>query len=135
MRHFLLDTGPLGDHLNKRRGVHIRVRTESARGNRVGICPPVLAEFVYGIENSATRDFNMDVLRIGLPALRVWPFDIRAAYEYGRLAAELRRIGRPMQPIDIMVAAVALTLGSCTVVTKDSDLSAIPGLRVENWSS
>ena len=38
-----------------------------------------------------------------------------------------------MQTIDIMVAAIALTLGSCTVVTKDSDLSSVPGLSIEQW--
>jgi len=66
---------------------------------------------------------------------RCWPFDRNAAEEYGRLAAELRRIGRPMQQIDIMIAAVAFSLGNCTVVSVGSDLAAVPGLRVENWTS
>ncbi|MCZ2341773.1 MAG: hypothetical protein LC104_08250 [Bacteroidales bacterium] len=44
-------------------------------------------------------------------------------------------IGRPMQVIDIMIAAVARTLGNTTVITKDSDLAAVPGLRVENWAT
>jgi tRNA(fMet)-specific endonuclease VapC len=39
-----------------------------------------------------------------------------------------------MQQIDIMVAAVALSLGNCTVVTDDTDLIAVPGLSVENWA-
>jgi tRNA(fMet)-specific endonuclease VapC len=39
-----------------------------------------------------------------------------------------------MQQIDMMVAAIAMTLGNCTVVTTDSDLSAVPGLSVENWA-
>jgi tRNA(fMet)-specific endonuclease VapC len=34
-----------------------------------------------------------------------------------------------------MIAAIAFTLGNCTVVTKDSDFSAIPGLTVENWAA
>jgi tRNA(fMet)-specific endonuclease VapC len=38
-----------------------------------------------------------------------------------------------MQVVDIMVAAIALSLGGCTVVTMDSDLSAVAGLPVENW--
>lgn len=40
-----------------------------------------------------------------------------------------------MQQIDIQIAAIALTLGNCTVVTTDSDLSAVPGLPVENWTA
>jgi tRNA(fMet)-specific endonuclease VapC len=39
-----------------------------------------------------------------------------------------------MQQVDIQVAAIALTLGDCVVVSRDSDLSAVPGLTVENWS-
>jgi len=38
-----------------------------------------------------------------------------------------------MQTIDIRMAAIALSIGDCTVVTTDSDLSAIQGLLVENW--
>jgi tRNA(fMet)-specific endonuclease VapC len=105
-----------------------------ARGNRVGIGTPVLAELVYGLEQSTSRDLNMQRLRTALSAWRVWPFDNKAAFEYGRLAAELKRIGRPMQQVDIMIAAIAFSLGNCMVVTADSDLAAVPGLPVENWA-
>jgi tRNA(fMet)-specific endonuclease VapC len=37
-----------------------------------------------------------------------WPFDRAAAREYGILFAELRRIGRPMQQMDIQIAAIAI---------------------------
>ncbi len=40
-----------------------------------------------------------------------------------------------MQQIDIQIAAIALTIGNCVVVSKDSDLKAIPGLDVEDWSA
>ena len=40
-----------------------------------------------------------------------------------------------MQQIDIQIAAVALSLGSCAVVSADSDLAAVPKLMVENWTS
>jgi tRNA(fMet)-specific endonuclease VapC len=45
-----------------------------------------------------------------LPQFTIWPFDHQAAEEYGRIAAELRRSGRPMQVVDMMGAAVALSL-------------------------
>ena len=60
--------------------------------------------------------------------------DAAAAFEYGRLAFELKTIGRPMGQNDIMIAAIALSLGNTTVVTMDTDLSAVPGLTVENWA-
>jgi tRNA(fMet)-specific endonuclease VapC len=96
---------------------------------------PVLGEIVGGVEASATRDANWDALCRGLALLVLWPYDSAAAWEYGRLYAELRRLGRPMQQIDIQIAAIALTLGNCTVVSSDSDLTAVPGLTVENWAT
>ncbi|HBI44693.1 MAG TPA: PIN domain-containing protein [Planctomycetales bacterium] len=135
MIRYLLDTGIAGDFLDRRHGVHDRARAEVARGNRVGIALPVLAELAYGIEWSASRDRNMQRLRLALATWTVWPFDHKAAFEYGRITAELRRIGRPMQVIDVMIAATAFTLGKCTVVSRDSDLFAIPRLNVENWAN
>ncbi|HVX15368.1 MAG TPA: type II toxin-antitoxin system VapC family toxin [Pirellulales bacterium] len=57
------------------------------------------------------------------------------AEEYGRIFAELRRLGRPMQQIDMQIGAIARTLPGCIVVSKDSDLLAIPGITVENWEA
>ena len=74
-------------------------------------------------------------MRRGVSELVLWSYTNDAAHEFGRLYAELRRIGRPMQQIDIQIAAIALTLGDCTVVTTDSDLTAVPGLRTENWAA
>ncbi len=135
MRRFLLDTGIAGDYVARRRGVYERAREAVARGDRLGIGVPVLAELWYGVENSATRDRNAERLRRVLPDLVVWPFTERAAEEFGRLAAELRRAGRMIGRTDIMIAAIALSLGNTTVVSADSDLAAVPGLTVENWAS
>jgi tRNA(fMet)-specific endonuclease VapC len=135
MRRYLLDTGPAQDFNNNRNGVRERVDAERHRGHRIGICTPVLGELWAGLEGSATRDRNLHRLRFGLSRLILWPYDDRAAEEFGRIFAELRRIGRPMQQIDIQIAAIASALGECTVVSGDSDLSAIPGLTVENWAT
>ncbi len=39
-----------------------------------------------------------------------------------------------MQDPNIQVAAIAMALGNAVVVTKDSDLRAVSGLDVEDWS-
>ncbi|MCI0462603.1 MAG: hypothetical protein L0Z62_37105 [Gemmataceae bacterium] len=82
-----------------------------------------------------TRARNGPRLRHALSRLVAWPYDNKAAEEYGRLFSELRRRGRPMQQIDIPVAAIALSLGDTTVVRVNSDLVAVPGLTVENWAT
>ena len=93
----------------------------------------IVAEIAFGIEASVSREKNMQRFLSALPSFAVWPFDQEAAFRYGLLAAELRRTGRPMQVVDIMVGAIALNLGDCKVITTDSDLLSIPGLTVEKW--
>lgn len=100
----------------------------------IGTALPVVAEMLGGIEFSQTRERNLLILNRKLSLFRLWPFTLEVAREYGRLFAELRRNGRPMQVIDMMVAATARTLTDCIVVTTDSDLSAVPGLKVEDWT-
>jgi tRNA(fMet)-specific endonuclease VapC len=39
-----------------------------------------------------------------------------------------------MQLVDMQVAAIARSLGNCTVVSTDSDLADVPGLVVEDWA-
>jgi len=134
MRRFLLDTGIAGLYIDRRKGIYERAEAEVARGNRVGICLPGLAELAFGVEWSKSRTRNLQRLQQARAAWKFWPTTEDAAFEYGRHAAELRRIGRVIQQNDTMIAAIALAMGNCTVVSMDTDLAAVPGLRVENWA-
>jgi tRNA(fMet)-specific endonuclease VapC len=97
--------------------------------------PQVLGELWSGIAGSSNQQRNTSRLRHGLSRLILWPYDLAAAEQFGRIFAELKRVGRPMQQIDIQIAAIAFALGNCTVVTEDSDFVAIPGLAIENWAN
>jgi tRNA(fMet)-specific endonuclease VapC len=134
MNRFLLDTGIASDYVNRRAGVFERASESVRSGARLGISSPVLGELWAGVRYSDSPDRNVPRMARQLTDFAVWPFDKAAAEEFGRLYAELRRLGRPMQQIDIQTAAIALTLGNCTVVTKDSDFAAVPGLHVADWS-
>jgi tRNA(fMet)-specific endonuclease VapC len=45
----------------------------------------------------------------------------------------LKRTGRVIGQIDILIAAIPISLGDCAVVSSDKDMVVIPGLVVENW--
>lgn len=135
MTRFLLDTNSASHYINRRHGVFERARTDVAKGNPIGIGIPVLAELVAGIERSISRERNMHSLKVALASLRLWPMDEAAAFEYGRIHAELARLGRPIGTIDMMIAAIAMAIGNCTVVSTDGDFRAVPGLNLEDWRS
>lgn len=131
---YLFDSGAMTGFLDRHTSFAERVRAERNAGSRIGTAVPVVGELFYGLQFSASREKNIARLRRGLSELVIWPYDLAAAEEYGRIASELRRIGRPMQTIDVMIAAIAMSLGNCTVVTTDRDLESVPGLSVQNWN-
>jgi tRNA(fMet)-specific endonuclease VapC len=133
MRRYLLDSGVLSDYVSRRNDVVERVKEATHRGIHVGTATPVVGELFAGAEYSTSRVKSLDRLRHALATMVAWSFDRSAAREYGRIFAELRRIGRPMQQIDIQIAAISIVIGQCTVITYDSDLEAIPRLKVQNW--
>jgi tRNA(fMet)-specific endonuclease VapC len=135
MTRYLLDTGIAADYIHQRNQVFAHAKTLIARGDVVGIGIPVLIELVHGMERSTSRERNrLRLMRI-LPALRLWPVDEQVAFQCGLLLAEQSKRGITLQFSDAMIAAIALTLPSCVLVTKDSDFAVIPGLIVEDWSA
>jgi hypothetical protein len=70
---------PRAGFYNNSNGIRERAAAERHRGNRIGICAPVLGELWAGVEGSATRDRSIQRLRHGLSRLILWPYDDRAA--------------------------------------------------------
>ena len=134
MRRNLLDTGIAADFIYRRGNAYSRAKAAQLQGGRIGIGLPTAGELLGGAEFSNTRNRNLPAIQRGIADFFLWPLDRAAAEEYGRLYAILRRSGRIIQQIDMQLAAIALSLGNCTVVTKDSDFAAIPGLKIEDWS-
>jgi len=133
-RRYLLDTGIAQDYQDRRGDVRSRVLALRRIGRRVGICTPVLGELWSGVEFSSSGERNRASLLEALRTLSIWPYSPEAAAEYGAIFAELRRTGRIIQQIDMQIGAIARTLPNCVVVSKDSDLLAIPRITVENWA-
>jgi predicted nucleic acid-binding protein len=69
MKRFLFDSGIANDYINPRNNVRERAHAEVAKGSRIGTCVPVLAELLFGIELSTSRDKNMDRLHRALCSL------------------------------------------------------------------
>jgi tRNA(fMet)-specific endonuclease VapC len=135
MKRYILDSGIASDCINHRRGIFERIREARRRGITVGIATPVLGELLGGVLSSISHERNLARLRHALSMWVLWPFDYGAAEAYEEIFAELRCRGRPIGQIDMQIAAIALALGSCTVITSDRDLSVAPGLNVENWAA
>ena len=56
-----------------------------------------------------------------------------AARRYGELRAHLERLGTPIGPLDLQIAAHALALGVTLVTNNLREFDRVPGLHAENW--
>ena len=93
MTRFLLDTGIAGLYMARQRGVFERAQAETAKGNRIGIAGPVLAKLAYRAEGSPLRERNLRTLQRALDVWKLWLPDVKASFEYGRIAFVLKAAG------------------------------------------
>jgi tRNA(fMet)-specific endonuclease VapC len=61
------------------------------------------------------------------------PWDRTVSADYAALRAGQERRGKTIAPIDLLIAAHAISAGA-TLVTNDSAFTQIPGLPVEDWT-
>ena len=94
-----------------------------------------VCELQYGVENSKRPVENKAVLDRILMDLEIHPFGEAAAPYFARLRATLKRAGKPIGPMDTLIAAHAVQLGACLVTNNIREFSRVPGLKIENWVS
>ena len=82
---------------------------------------------------SATPLKNLAKLTPFLSQFTSLPFDSEAAYEFGRIRADLAKAGTPIGPYDLQIAAIAL-VGRLILITHNTrEFSRIAGLQLEDW--
>jgi tRNA(fMet)-specific endonuclease VapC len=131
-----LDTNVVIAVINQRAaGVRQRLMKTLHEGTIVGIPTVVLYELWYGIKKSARAQQNTDALD-GFLALDVtpWPFEPEDAEEAGDLRAALERLGTPIGPYDMLIAAQARRRGAILVSANKNEFSRVPGLQTQDWT-
>lgn len=100
---------------------------------QLAISSITLAELMFGVENSGNRLGNLENVLNFTRRVSVLFFDDKAAMEYGKLRAELRRSGTPIGPNDTLIAAHARSIDATLVTNNTQEFNRVQDLRVENW--
>ena len=95
-----------------------------------------ILEICYGAYKKENPRKYIDFLEKNvLPRVRVLSFDETAARIGGKIRAGREKTGKPVSPLDLQTAAIALANG-CTLITGNTrHFEDISGLEVENWIS
>jgi len=131
-----LDTNIIVAVINQRAAaVRQRLMKTLHDGTIVGVPTVVLYELWYGIKKSRRAQANTDALDNFL-ALDVtpWPFELEDAEEAGDVRAALERLGTPIGPYDVLIAAQARRRGAILVTANKNEFARVPGLQTQDWT-
>ena len=92
------------------------------------------AELVHGVEKSAAVEKNRLALLMLLAKIEILNFDVDAADCYGKIKADLDKKGTPIDPLDMMIAGHAMSMGYAVVTNNVKEFSRVQGLILENWT-
>jgi predicted nucleic acid-binding protein len=130
----LLDTNVVSEPWKPRPSMHVLAWLEAQAFNSLYLCTPVLAELRFGAER-LDSGLRRDRLRALIDRVeqegyrdRILSLEIAEAAEFGRLAALRERAGRRIQPMDALIAAIALTHRA---VLATRDVGDFIGLGIE----
>jgi tRNA(fMet)-specific endonuclease VapC len=132
MKRYLLDTNHIGEAVGRVSVVRDRIQQLHRQGTVFGTCGPVLCELLVGVvlrKDAAKTRRRLDRL---LQVVRMWPIDLAIADRYAEVYHELRKAGRALSQVDILLAALARNWNAI-LLTTDQDFQALPDVQVENW--
>ncbi len=135
---WLLDTNTCiylltGKHPDYQRNILARLDS-LPRNERPAISSVVLSELQYGVRKSRWRKANQTLLDEFLLDFDLIDYGTGVAIFYGDLRADLEKRGKPIGPMDMMIAAHALSLGATLVTHNTKEFSRVKGLRLEDWA-
>jgi tRNA(fMet)-specific endonuclease VapC len=99
----------------------------------IGVSTITISELQYGVAKSQRRKNNQNRLNEFISPLEILPYDRAAAKTYGDIRYQLEKIGQSIGPLDLLIAAQAMSQNLTIVTNNDKEFVRIRKLKVENW--
>jgi tRNA(fMet)-specific endonuclease VapC len=129
---FLIDTDWVIDHLNSLSPATKRLRQLEPQGLAVSIV--TVAELWEGVIFSRDRQRSETMLREFIENVRVIAIDEETCQQFGQIRGSLRREGRLIGDLDLLIAASALRHSLTLLTNNRRHFENIEGLRIESLS-
>ena len=99
------------------------------------VCAVVKMELHYGAMKSQRPAESIARYQEFTVVFHSLPFDDAAAERCGEVRALLARLGKPIGPYDLQIAAIALANQVTLVTHNTEEFSRVPGLLLEDWET
>jgi tRNA(fMet)-specific endonuclease VapC len=115
----------------------VRERFDAARrSDSIAMSMIVYHELMYGAAASARRRENEEKIAVFIASggLTLLPFEEQDARQAADIRAYLRKLGAPIGPYDVLIAAQARRTGATLVTANGREFERVPGLMVADWA-
>ena len=129
---YLLDTN-ICIYLMKKKFPKLQSRIENEDLFNIGLSSVTIAELEYGIAKSMYPDRNRELLYGFLSPFEIIPFSELDAENFGYMCALLNKLGTPIGPYDLQIAAQCVTRNLRLVTNNIKEFERVPKLIIENW--
>jgi tRNA(fMet)-specific endonuclease VapC len=130
---FLLDTDTCIYAMRQNESVLERLLSKSRADVAVSVITE--GELRTGAARSSSPDKTLRLLENFLRPLEIVEFTSADAASYANVRSKLERTGRPIGPLDTLIAAQAVRRKLVLVTNNEREFRRVAGLRVENWAS
>ena len=100
----------------------------------IGVSTITVSELQYGVSKSKNRRLNKQRIEEFLSPLEILPYDEIAASIYGDIRLQLEKRGEPIGPLDLLIAAHALSRNLVLISNNEKEFKRVKKLKVENWA-
>ena len=130
---YLLDTNTC-IYIIKQKPIKVLQKFEGLAIGSVALSTITLAELNFGVMKSSDPAKNRVALDKFLTPLDILAFDYSATIEYGKIRADPEKNGKPIGPLDTLIASHAKSLNSTLVTNNEKEFARVPDLNIENWT-
>jgi len=110
-------------------------RCRKAGVGEIAVSSITVSELYYGAQKSKNTKANIRRVEEFLYPFEVLSYDEAASREYGRIRAGLEKTGELIGPLDMLIAAHALSKKLVLVTNNIKEFSRIKTLKIENWAA
>ncbi|HCY84788.1 MAG TPA: VapC toxin family PIN domain ribonuclease [Desulfobacteraceae bacterium] len=102
---------------------------------QIAISSISVSELQHGVSKSKYREQNSKRLEEFLTPFQILPYDEQASQFYGGIRSQIENQGDIIGPLDLLIAAHALSRNLTLFTNNEKEFKRVPTLRIENWAN
>ncbi len=130
--NFLIDTN-ICIYIMNEKPIKVIQKFKDTEIGQIGISSITVSELYYGVSKSKFPKKNATRLEEFLTPFEILPYTENASRFYGEIRAQLESQGSIIGPLDLLIAAHAMSNDLVLITNNEKEFRRIDSLKIENW--